>query len=138
VLGSGSDGEMSISPSFIDFGTVKVGFLRKLAFTISNPTITNFYIKLDIEPIEDDKKQKDVVMFDFTEGLINAFCKKDVHITFKPVTRSSITLKVKIYAIETSSSSTDGNDEQEDNKQQPSVAVVKNKESSLKCELIYL
>ena len=132
VLGSGSDGEMSISPSFIDFGTVKVGFLRKLAFTISNPTITNFYIKLDIEPIEDDKKQKDAVVFDFTEGLINAFCKKDVHITFQPVTRSSITLKVKIYAIETSQANTE---EQGDNKQQPSVAV-KNKESLLKCELI--
>ena len=133
VLGSGSDGEMTISPTFIDFGTVKVGFLRKVAFTISNPTITNFYIKLDIEPIEDDKKQKDAITFDFTEGLINAFCKKDVHITFQPVTRSSVTLKVKVFAIETPSSSSSSSDCNDEDKQQMKVV---NKEHSLKCELM--
>ena len=46
VLGRGSNGELSIKPEKLEFGTVKVGFHKKLSFSIYNPTITNFYIKL--------------------------------------------------------------------------------------------
>ena len=46
ILGKGSDGDLTIKPEEIDFGTVKAGFHKKLSFSIFNPTITNFYIKL--------------------------------------------------------------------------------------------
>ena len=124
VLGRGSDGNLTISPTQLEFGTVKVGFHKKLSFSIYNPTITNFYIKLEIETIEDEKKQKDSITFDFTEGLINSFCRKEVNVTFKPVNRSAVNLQVKIYATE--------NKDLQDLNTQGGFSP----EHSLKCELI--
>ena len=140
VLGSGSDGEIAISPMNIDFGTVKVGFHKKMSFVISNPTNTNFYIKIVVEPVIDDKKQKDSITFDFMEGLINALCKREVHVTFEPLTRSSIVLTVKLYAIESASTQlqcedTKSKDNNNNNNEDVSVNALP-PNSSLKCELV--
>jgi hypothetical protein len=51
ILGSGNDGNIYISPTTLKFGTVKVGFHKKLIFSIYNPTITNFYIKIVPDPL---------------------------------------------------------------------------------------
>ena len=47
----GNDGNIYISPTTLKFGTVKVGFHKKLIFSIYNPTITNFYIKIVPDPL---------------------------------------------------------------------------------------
>jgi len=44
ILGRGSNGNLEIKPEKLEFGTVKVGFHKKMFFSIYNPTITNFYI----------------------------------------------------------------------------------------------
>ena len=98
LLGKGSDGDLTLEPAILQFGTVKVGFHKKLAFSIYNPTICNFYVKLVIP--EDQKGVESIVQFDFMEGLINSLCKKDVNVTFKPVNRASFFIKVSLYAME--------------------------------------
>ena len=52
VIGKGSDGDLRLEPSLLEFGTVKVGFLKKLSFSVYNPTMTNFYITLEPEKKE--------------------------------------------------------------------------------------
>ena len=47
IIGKGSDGELKVEPSVLEFSMVKVGFYKKLFFSIYNPVITNFYIKLE-------------------------------------------------------------------------------------------
>jgi hypothetical protein len=101
ILGKGSDGELKLDPPLIQFGTVKVGFYKKMYFSIYNPTICNFYVKLVIP--EDQKHLENIISFDFSEGLINSFCKKDVSVTFKPVNRQNFNLKVSLYAVDNKS-----------------------------------
>ena len=113
VLGRGSNGELSIKPEKLEFGTVKVGFHKKLSFSIYNPTITNFYIKLVPDysgniALSDDKdnnydpiKKRSDIIIDFAEGLLNSFCKKDIHIQFEPKTRVNLYFKINIYATDT-------------------------------------
>ncbi len=112
VLGRGSDGELSIKPDKLEFGTVKVGFHKKLFFSIYNPTITNFYIKIVPDysgniSLPDDKENKDPnknrndINIDFAEGLLNSFCKKDINIQFEPKTRVNLSFKINIYATNT-------------------------------------
>ena len=113
VLGRGSDGQLSIKPEKLEFGTVKVGFHKKLSFSIYNPTITNFYIKLVPDysgniALSDDKarnynpnKKRSDIIIDFEEGLLNSFCKKDIHIQFEPKTRVNLSFKVNIFATDT-------------------------------------
>ena len=112
VLGRGSDGDLNIKPEKLEFGTVKVGFHKKLSFSIFNPTITNFYIKLVPDysgnialPNEKDKfdnnKKRSDVNIDFHEGLLNSFCKKDINIQFEPITRVNLSFKINIYASDT-------------------------------------
>ena len=131
VLGKGSDGSLTIKPNLLEFGTVKVGFNKKLAFSIYNPTITNFYIKLETENIKNENvsadKIKDIVSFDFTEGLINSFCKREITVTFKPISRSSINIHVLIYA-------TEHNDTLKDNEENKNN-YENNSNKPLKCEL---
>lgn len=98
ILGKGSDGDLQIEPAILKFGTVKVGFHKKLSFSIYNPTICNFYVKLIIP--DSDKTLDSIMNFDFKEGLINSLCKKDVSVTFKPNSRASINMKVALYAME--------------------------------------
>ena len=109
VLSRGSDGDLSIKPDKLEFGTVKVGFHKKLSFSIYNPTITNFYIKLipDYNSnliSEDNKEQNNYnkkgnhINIDFYEGLINSFCKKDINVEFEPKTRVNLSCKINIYA----------------------------------------
>lgn len=98
VLGKGSDGDLKLDPPVLKFGTVKVGFYKKMYFSIYNPTICNFYVKLVIP--EDQKHVEQIINFDFTEGLINSFCKKDVSVTFKPVNRKNFNLRVALYAVD--------------------------------------
>jgi hypothetical protein len=109
VLGRGSDGDLQIEPQKLEFGTVKVGFHKKMSFSIYNPTITNFYIRLEPDfsgnvALTEDKNVKNPnryrsdVSFDFMEGLLNSFCKKDINIQFEPKTRANLLFKVNIYA----------------------------------------
>jgi len=109
VLGRGSDGELQIEPQKLEFGTVKVGFHKKMSFSIYNPTITNFYIRLEPDfsgnvALTEDKNVKNPnryrsdISFDFMEGLLNSFCKKDINIQFEPKTRANLLFKVNIYA----------------------------------------
>ena len=117
VLGLGSDGDIRIEPERLEFGTVKVGFHKKLSFSIFNPTITNFYIKLIPDfsgnipldkPSGDDKSDKSDIMkkrrdikIDFMEGMLNSLCKKDINIQFEPITRANLNFKINIYASDT-------------------------------------
>ena len=101
ILGKGSDGDLTIKPEEIDFGTVKAGFHKKLSFSIFNPTITNFYIKLvpkysNKNPNNNPTSASEDIIFDFMEGMVNSFCKKEVNVTFKPCTRASIDFYVDI------------------------------------------
>ena len=110
IIGKGSDGNLRIEPTMLEFGTVKVGFHKKLSFSIYNPTMTNFYITLEPEKKEylDEKGENmegleninDIITFDFKEGLINSFCKKEVQVLFKPINRYLVKIKVNIYATE--------------------------------------
>ena len=109
AIGKGSDGDLKIEPSLLEFGTVKVGFHKKLFFSIYNPTMTNFYIKLEPEKkeyigengnMEEITNINEIVNFDFKEGLINSFCKKEVSVLFKPINRYLVKMKVNIYATE--------------------------------------
>ena len=117
VLGLGSNGDIRIEPEKLEFGTVKVGFHKKLSFSIFNPTITNFYIKLvpdfsgniPLDKVNDDdkseksdiiKKRKDIKI-DFMEGMLNSLCKKDINIQFEPITRVNLNFKINIYATDT-------------------------------------
>ena len=101
ILGKGSDGNLTIKPEEINFGTVKAGFHKKLTFSIFNPTITNFYIKLipqyNNENNNNPTSAKEDISFDFMEGMVNSFCKKEVNVTFKPCTRASINFLVDIF-----------------------------------------
>ena len=117
VLGLGSDGDIQIEPKKLEFGTVKVGFHKKLSFSIFNPTITNFYIKLSPDfsgnaPLDkasgDEKSEKsDIIQkrkdikIDFLEGMLNSLCKKDINIQFEPITRVNLNFKINIYATDT-------------------------------------
>ena len=112
VLGRGSNGDLSIKPEKLEFGTVKVGFHKKLSFSIYNPTITNFYIRLIPDysgniSLPDDKgnnyqnKKRSDINIDFIEGLLNSFCKKDINIQFEPKTRVNLSFKINIYATDT-------------------------------------
>lgn len=115
LLGRGADGYLNISPLLLDFGTVKVGFYKKMQFVVSNPTMTNFYIKIFPEIDEDiikrssmnklmntlnkkDKEKQDVITFDFHEGFINSLCQKEINVTFHPKVRSSLNVNVYIYS----------------------------------------
>ena len=102
ILGKGSDGDLTIKPEEIDFGTVKAGFHKKLSFSIFNPSITNFYIKIipkyeNKNPSNNAFSAKEDITFDFMEGMVNSFCKKEVNVTFSPQTRASIDFKVHIF-----------------------------------------
>ena len=118
VLGRGSDGELRIEPEKLEFGTVKVGFHKKMFFSIYNPTITNFYIRLEPDfsgniTLTEDKNTKNPskcrsdISFDFMEGLLNSFCKKDISIQFEPTTRANLSFKVYIYATDNTSRNKD-------------------------------
>lgn len=95
VLGKGKDGDSRIEPALLDFGTVKVGFEKKLKFSLFNPTICNFYVKLEFE----DKAQFEMILkLDFKEGYINSLCKKDVNLSFNPNNRANFEMKIKLFA----------------------------------------
>jgi hypothetical protein len=125
ILGRGSDGVLEINPKKLEFGTVKVGFHKKMFFSIYNPTITNFYIRLEPDysgnnPLLEDKgsinsydknapkdmnKYRSDISFDFTEGMLNSFCKKEINVKFEPKTRAAISFKLKVYASDNTSRS---------------------------------
>jgi hypothetical protein len=96
ILGKGADGDLIIEPAVLDFKTVKIGFNEKLSFSIKNPTICNFYIKL-LFP-EEHKDKESIINLDFREGLINSLCQKDVNVVFKPNSRANINFKIALYA----------------------------------------
>ena len=151
ILGRGSDGELKIEPQKLEFGTVKVGFHKKMFFSIYNPTITNFYIRIEPDfsgnlPLAEDKNVKDQnknrsdIIFDFKEGLLNSFCKKDISIQFEPKTRSFLSFKVNIYASDNTINNNEllNGEEIKDNKydnENDSEDVVIEHKEELKCTL---
>ncbi len=98
VFGRGNDGDIVIEPAALEFGTVKVGFHKKLTFSIFNPTICNFYVKMVLE--EGNKEFQSIIDLDFKEGILNSICKKDVNITFHPNNRSNIEVIISLFATE--------------------------------------
>jgi hypothetical protein len=96
VLGKGADGDLIVDPPMLQFETVKVGFPKKLSFSIKNPTICSFYVKL-IFP-EEYQDKSDIISLDFNEGFIHSLCQKDVNVTFKPTTRVRLSFKIALYA----------------------------------------
>lgn len=105
IVGKGNDGELKIEPPLLDFGTVKVGFEKKLSFSIYNPSLCNFFTKLEIEKNKDDDNFENlnlekILKLDFNEGFINTLCKKDVNLTFHPINRANFEIKIILYATE--------------------------------------
>ena len=135
---------MRLEPSLLEFGTVKVGFHKKLSFSIYNPTMTNFYITLEPEKkeyldenggnMEGIENINDIVTFDFKEGLINSFCKKEVQVLFKPINRYLVKMKVNVYAVEHQELKLQNL--QKDNENNLINNEDNSKIKSLKCELI--
>ena len=119
IFGRGSDGVLEIKPEKLEFGTVKVGFHKKMFFSIYNPTITNFYIRLepdysgnylteennDLSNNKNKNNYRNDISFDFMEGMLNSFCKKEINVTFEPKTRASISFKLNVYATDNTSRS---------------------------------
>ena len=98
ILGRGSDGNLTIMPPHIDFGTVKVGFHKKASFSIDNQTNCNFYVK--VVYAHEKPGIENILQLDFKEGPINSLCKKEVTIIFKPTFRETFDFDLLIYAEE--------------------------------------
>ena len=58
----------------------------------------NFYIKLKTMNLNNKLIETKEFSFDFTEGIINSYCKKDISIVFTPKTRSFIEFNINIYS----------------------------------------
>lgn len=101
IKGKGNDGDIVIDPPALDFGTVKVCFHKKLSFSIYNPSLCNFYVKMIFE--DESKEHESIIDLDFKEGILNSLCKKDVEITFHPNNRSNIELVISLFAMENKS-----------------------------------
>ena len=152
VVGKGSDGDLKVEPTTLEFGTVKVGFNKKLFFSIYNPTMTNFYIKLEPEKkeyigengnMEEVTNINEIISFDFKEGLINSFCKKEVAVLFRPINRYLYKMKVNVYATEHQDKKLlkkNSTQEQLNSKDKEKDNVKENEKNekikSLKCELL--
>ena len=106
--------------------------------------MTNFYITLEPEKkeyldenggnMEGIENINDIVTFDFKEGLINSFCKKEVQVLFKPINRYLVKMKVNVYAVEHQELKLENL--QKDNENNPTNNEDNSKIKSLKCELI--
>jgi len=107
IIGKGQDGELKIDPPLLDFGTVKVGFEKKQKFSIINPTICNFYTKLELD---NSHLYDKILKLDFKEGFINSLCKKDVNLSFHPKSRANFDIKIKLYACEYKNDKTSNRD----------------------------
>ena len=84
--------------------------------------------------MENIENIKDIVTFDFKEGLINSFCKKEVNVLFKPINRYLVKMKVNIYAIE--HQDIKNNQKENDNSISNDLKQNENnKIKELKCEL---
>ena len=146
IIGKGSDGNLRLEPCLLEFGTVKVGFHKKLSFSIYNPTMTNFYITLEPEKkeyidenggnMEGIENINDIITFDFKEGLINSFCKKEVQVLFKPINRYLVKMKVNVYATEHQDSKDIKNNKKENELLKDENQNEGSKIKTLKCELI--
>ena len=145
IIGKGSDGDLRLEPSLLEFGTVKVGFHKKLSFSIYNPTMTNFYIRLEPEKkeyidenggnMEGIENINDIITFDFKEGLINSFCKKEVQVLFKPINRYFVKMKVNVFATEHQTTKYYQNFPKENESSNNEEKQDDSKIKSLKCEL---
>ena len=106
--------------------------------------MTNFYITLEPEKkeyldenggnMEGIENINDIVTFDFKEGLINSFCKKEVQVLFKPINRYLVKMKVNVYAVEHQELKLQNL--QKDNENNLINNEDNSKIKSLKCELI--
>lgn len=93
IIGAGADGQISISPENLDFGTITVGYTKTLSVTITNKSNSNLYIELKmmetVKNTGEDAAQVQKILnncfkFDNHKGIVNAKSKKKVNITFKP------------------------------------------------------
>ena len=96
VIGSGGTGMVQMSPKFIDFETVSVGFSAVKSFTLSNVSNCAIYVKLAIAPKAKDTKNEQFTsevidssfVFDFKEGILAANSNQKVNLRFVPNCRS--------------------------------------------------
>lgn len=48
-MGAGSDGDISIKPEDIDFGTITVGYSNVMMITVNNKSHTNIFVEFCLE-----------------------------------------------------------------------------------------
>lgn len=46
IIGAGNDGQVTIAPQLLDFGTITVGFSKTLSIVLTNKSNCNLYIEL--------------------------------------------------------------------------------------------
>ena len=111
IIGAGNDGQISISPQMMDFGTITVGFAKTLPVTITNKGNCNVYIELRMVTSKGENvtearaKEIETILrecfhFDNHKGIVNAKSKKKVNITFKPNCRFEFDTTLVCYARE--------------------------------------
>lgn len=49
IIGAGHDGDISIKPKDIDFGTITVGFNKVLMMTVNNKSKSNIFVEFSLE-----------------------------------------------------------------------------------------
>lgn len=100
VFGEGKDGDLSLTPSDMNFGIIMVNFVKSGKFYLTNNSETTFYASLILEiedPIENKEELLSYFLSDFKEGLISAKSKKEVLISFNP--KNICDFKLKITAL---------------------------------------
>ena len=93
VFGVGGDGSLSLEPSVLDFGIVKVDFSNKKTVTLENFSNINFFVEIEIKPkdekLQNDHRLRSVIAksfnLDFKEGTIAGNSKLEIGIIFQPV-----------------------------------------------------
>jgi len=57
IIGAGNDGQVTISPSTLDFGTITVGFNKTHSIMITNKSNCNLYIELMMQASNENVSQ---------------------------------------------------------------------------------
>ena len=73
VFGEGKDGDLSLTPSEMNFGIIMVNFVKSGKFCLTNNSETTFFASLVLEIEDEVENKEDLLSFfvsDFKEGLI--------------------------------------------------------------------
>ena len=108
IYGEGGDGSLVMKPELVDFGIIKVNFLKMHKITIYNHSHVTFFLNMEIKPLDDNIKLDEATKrilansfnLDFTEGLITGHSRIEVTITFKPTEICELRVKLVCVAKE--------------------------------------